>query len=72
MSHCKDCKHFVERIEDTYIDPPTGFGMCSITETHANRVGDSSRLAFAQDADEYNAWLVVAPEFGCVQFEAKD
>jgi len=66
---CKDCKHFEYQPRDEGLERYTG--TCEIT-----RLGDDgyspevpTTLAFAADAERYSAVLIVAPDFGCVQFE---
>lgn len=84
MSNCKDCRWW-ERVD---IEPDyqrsddvalvRNWGLCALTKSDMNEPRTSSSLAFASnegyetDADQDRSVLVTAPDFGCVQFEARE
>lgn len=68
---CRTCRWWKQA---AYVDEP-GWGACVLA---GYCTGDEPRhrkhgqLAIAQDFESYQAWLETAPDFGCVQWEAKD
>lgn len=71
MGLCKDCKWWERRRSSTE------WRACVLTRTHDYTEDHPDSLATALvttdgwDATATNAALVTAPEFGCVQFEAR-
>lgn len=67
---CKDCEHWQplnpEEESTERRDFGESWGRCKLTGRYDYRPGDT--LALSSD---YGT-LVTAPDFGCVQFEAKD
>lgn len=68
--YCRDCKHWRTPDEGEYGPLRTNCGECVISESE-NGKSKGITLAFAMDAEGYFAILKTAPNFGCVQFEAK-
>lgn len=77
---CRDCRHWRPYAdEDTvpwpteglYPQPPRGWGFCHLAEMRDARPMVESTLAFGYDGEKYVGGLQTAPEFGCVQFEAR-
>jgi len=71
---CKDCKHWnAAGLEWPWAlgFTPQGWRLCDRTDNGCRTPAASARqsLALAQDAEMYHAWLMTAPDFGCVQFE---
>jgi hypothetical protein len=77
MNHCKDCKHWEPRRWDS-----DGRSACLLAENEYDLNPDPGgnpytlpkhpqSLAIAYDGESYYAGLFTAPEFGCVQWEAK-
>jgi hypothetical protein len=59
---CKDCR---------YAEAMRGELHCELVTTQYGEQVHPESLARAVDPDEYSAWLVVRPDFGCVQFAPK-
>ena len=80
---CDQCK-FWDRSDNHSLSYGLGLGVCAATrmfwdatEWSADDDGgrkfteaDKGVLAFTQDASDYRADLLTAPNFGCVQFQA--
>ena len=69
---CKDCRYWREReSEDRYVGMMApvqeGWRYCTLTEMSEAPQG----RAVALDGEDYFAVLHTAPDFGCVEFEAK-
>jgi hypothetical protein len=66
IGRCRDCKWWgSERRSD--------WGQCSAAAMDGGKPAHHPETRMlAQDAYDYEAWLVTAPDFGCVQFEAKE
>lgn len=84
MKHCETCKHWGGPEEPDY-NPIKGLGRCGLVplmwdsggwddegENWVLRPEFEGRLAFAQDASDYSAYLLTFPTFGCVQHEEKE
>ncbi len=71
LHRCKHCTWWVPIAAPYYSDLPLADrGMCLKTEVSGSRgPNDPASKAFAQDGSGYWAWLVTAPDFGCVQWE---
>lgn len=69
---CRDCLYW-DRSEphNTFTSNAPDRCACALTWSHNDEPDKSDSLAFAQDWESYQAVLYTAPEFGCVQFEAK-
>lgn len=65
--HCKDCKWW-EKQDWRYED----LNVCALTETEYGEAKSAGTLAQAIDYEIYYAVLVTTPDFGCVQFEARE
>ena len=65
MSHCKDCRNWVHEEGDAT-------GDCFMTEAVYGGAANKDSLAIASDASGYYAILQTKPDFGCVQFAAKE
>lgn len=50
----------------------TCFGSCGRAAGNAGQASDDTSLAFAADAEMYNACLCTKATFGCVQWRAKE
>ena len=87
MGCCKDCKWWTplpltdqysyvmddddwEWSEKHYAPLTRQWGMCELAATRGRVLAPTTR-ALAMDGEQYVAWLYTAPDFGCVQFEAK-
>ena len=83
---CRTCRFWTPREPRAYgaTHPPEGWGICSLTiiehdayrmentaPVHPQSDPDRETLAYAQDMENYVAELHTAPDFGCVQWEAK-
>ena len=66
--HCKDCKHF----EAPTGEYEKGWGNCALGRATGGDPDIPTTLAFGWDYEGYSSGMGVRPEFGCVQFEAKD
>lgn len=64
VRQCKTCRHWNNPIT---LSPP-GWGSCKMASSDCTL----PTLAKAEDWENYAAWLRTAPEFGCLQWEAKD
>ncbi len=66
--HCKDCKWW-----DRENGWPTRRweGECQLAATESDNPLHGEALAVALDGESYIAKLQTAPDFGCVQWEAK-
>lgn len=65
---CKDCRHW-------YTHPcvkEKNIGSCQLATSSDAQPDNPSTLAWAEDTEQYSAWLNTKPEFGCVQFEEKE
>jgi hypothetical protein len=66
---CATCKWWLEQ-EFAAVN---SWRICDLTVL---RGGDAPKYpesrAYAEDAESYRAWLVTAPDFGCVQWERKE
>lgn len=74
MGNCRNCRHWVTtpRPEPEKKVRPDGWGVCQMADLHAGDVCKFNQtLAFASQMQAYTAWLYTAPEFGCVQYEAR-
>lgn len=73
MGNCKDCKHWQspERLEKIYLHS-FKMGRCELAGSSESYADHPESLAFAEDVESYSAWLNTSPDFGCVQWEAKD
>jgi hypothetical protein len=69
MNTCETCRHWECRFRGH--PDHDGFGTCEIADSDENGATPGTGLAYAQDADNYHAWLKTKPNFGCVQWEAK-
>jgi len=78
--NCRDCGHWAD--EDS---EDLGFRSCGLVEHWSSSTGYNEAYtervieprsrhlkAFAEDASGYSAYLMTAPDFGCVQFKAKE
>jgi hypothetical protein len=63
---CKDCEWWALAEYD-----PEGMGSCRLAESMNGSPANRISLAYAMDAEVYEAWLYTKPDFGCVQFEGK-
>lgn len=71
MPRCRDCKWWSP--EDYHDDRrPEGWGECGLATTKSGYREQPQALMMACDPDEYEAGLLTAPDFGCVQFESRD
>lgn len=63
---CKTCKHWSrERQNKKYPDS----GTCDLADSEDGLPENGDSLAFAEDPDDYFAFLTTAPDFGCIQHE---
>lgn len=76
MPRCRDCRWWAKPAErplevvmtEDYAAFHDGAGQCD----RAFRGGLSPDGALAEEYFGYAGWLITRPDFGCVQFEAKD
>lgn len=72
---CRDCRWWGEKDNDLLwagdIRHPTDRHHCMLTYWDGQRPDWSHTKAYAVDGDNFLAILLTAPDFGCVQFEAK-
>lgn len=71
MGNCRDCKHFLAKIDDISWSPPPPRGFCGMAGSYGEGPEVPHTLAYATDWEDYHAELVVSPDFGCVQWEQK-
>ena len=75
MGNCKDCRHWTPPGTPISLASQRtnyeGFGECERTGVEGG-AGGQGRLALAYDDAGVFAILATKPEFGCVQFEAKE
>jgi hypothetical protein len=86
MGHCKNCKWWAELqkvIKPDWDDhlfwqwreevhtARRNWGYCRLAAS-TNFKANVTTLAYAEDAEGYRASFVTAPDFGCIQFEAKE
>ena len=64
MERCRDCKHWADRGD--------GWGYCDRAAGIGGDAEYPESLAYACDCEAYCAFLLTSPDFGCVQFAAKD
>ena len=64
MGQCRDCKHW----SGQRIDART---CCVLTESSSGHPNHPTSKAVALDGEPWTAGLFTAPDFGCVQWEAK-
>lgn len=75
---CDGCKWWAEgdgrefMTGDSWTDWRKGWGRCMLTEVNCERMKHPQSNAVAGDHDAYSAVLYTQPNFGCVQFEAKE
>jgi hypothetical protein len=66
--HCKDCKHYRPPLHES-----KELGVCALTVTSYAQLDHRGSIAYALDAQpRHYAELRVEPDFGCIQFEAKE
>lgn len=63
---CKNCVHWKS------ISPGSPNHCCLKASSSDGSADDLSSLAIAKDSESYRAYLETQPEFGCIQWEAKD
>jgi hypothetical protein len=71
VNTCETCKHWENsglRVNQGY--PYPGYGVCKRATGHSGP-DEKDALAYADDAEDYEAYLRTKPNFGCVQWEAK-
>ena len=74
MGLCKDCRWWTQ----WPADPPRAWGDCRIAESEdagtpvIPRVASGQTRALARGYGGADAYLETLPDFGCVQFEAKE
>ena len=85
MGNCKTCIHW-SKDNLGRVEKYLGLGICKNVRLFSESVDRvdlkkqewhlskeaADKLAFAQDAEYYEAYLLTKPEFGCVQYEAKN
>ncbi len=64
VERCKNCTWW-----DYYDD--VNWAKCNLTETEDGRPLLPQTRAVAKDSEQYAAYLLTAPDFGCIQFEPK-
>jgi hypothetical protein len=74
---CKDCRHWetIEEIRALRLpvsDWNADFGMCRVANGESGNPERREQKCFAEDGEHYKACLRTKPDFGCVQFEAKE
>ncbi len=75
MSNCGNCKYW-DSDKDGY-DPKRrpfpydeGWGKCVLSGgAGGEKIKNKTTLMYAQDFDQYMAWLMTEVSFGCVLFE---
>lgn len=67
---CKNCKFWNE--QSPVIDmEDEDWGVCDLTHSESGEPIESDTLAIALDKEEWKAWLITKPDFGCYQGELK-
>jgi hypothetical protein len=64
---CDNCRHWIKWT----LSPDKAIAICGIAGSYDGEPCEASYKAYARDSAKYAAVLVTAPDFGCVQFEAK-
>ena len=64
---CKTCKHWSRN----HVDALEGWGICLMAQGESGTAVIPDTLAFAEDAEAYDASLHTSPDFYCNQFEVK-
>jgi len=82
MNYCRTCKYWT-KVEEWATGHHQGLGLCDNVPmlwnaTIWNKEGErvlsdkyKDTKAFAQDGSDYTAYLLTAPDFGCVSHEPK-
>lgn len=65
---CKDCK-FWNVASDLKDD---NMCICDRANAKQGEPEDPNTKAYADGVDGWSSWLKTAPDFGCIQFEARD
>ncbi len=68
VGHCLDCRWWEPHEEWRRT---AGFGDCVLSLSENGEPDHAGTLAWAEDAESYQAGLVTSPVFGCVQWEEK-
>lgn len=72
---CRDCQWWGDDErryfdgDDRYSD---GYRVCRLADSDGVRPCNEQTKAYAIDAESFIGNLLTAPDFGCVQFEARD
>lgn len=73
LPRCKDCRWWsTEHRLGWLSDRSDGRGHCERAESEDGQPVDKDSLAYTEDGESYRAILITAPDFGCVQFQARE
>jgi hypothetical protein len=77
IGYCKDCKFWDEHKpdedeEEFFEERRRNWGFCRLGESRGGEPITEGTLVYASDSEMYIAHLETRPEFGCIQFQAKE